>query len=989
LNRIMFGVICLSAGSAAVALAASPGRRQVRQLAPEVAEKMPRPKSLYDMNGMLGGRRVLPMDAAQPPLLIETNVGQGDPGFAFVLRSVNFAVGFTKGGITAVVTSSRSHELEPTAKSGHAIGLQFRGAKTKTLAGADPVKASVNVFRGKGSSKYQRQIPSFKSAIYDDLYPGVQMAVTGSGGKLAYAFRLEPAADLSDIQIDLKGVSSLALDSKGNLRMNTGNGTIVQTKPRFTEIGPGGSRKVRGQFVIRGKTSYGFTVDRRTPGTRLDIDPVINFATYFGGSKNEGTLASEGGASDLHGAGFDIAVGPNANAYVTGTTLSTDFPLTVTGPVKASTDAFSLRLDPSRLPGDWLVYSTVVGGTGFDRGVAVTPTADGSVYITGCTSSSDFPTSAGVVQPTRDESVGYIVRLTPAGAFDLGTIVGRKVVHHPASIAYADGFVYLAGSVVKPSEGTVSETVAGAFQTTYKGGAYDGFVAKLDAGLTHFEYLTLLGGTGTDIVRDLAVTNDGYAYVTGATASTDFPTTKGDTLFQTHSQAARTDCGTSKPPRECFDAFVTRIQQDGTALKYSTFYYVEDGNREEYGRGIAVGTDKRATMTGGAKFTNSSATEIVVVRLDAGGDNKTWEKRLPGLGFDHGEEVVVDALNRAHVVGTSKKDGLVTGSGASFHGGKSDIFYARLLGPDGAVDYLTYLGGSGEDRGFAVAAEGISTDDFCAWLVGSTTSQDVATVNPLAGSEENRGGADVLVHLLCDRPIIIEKGGFHKYPESQTVAAGADVKFTIAITNGGDAPGWVTIKDALPAELTLKSVSCAGCIINGNSFTCNFQVNPGAFACDVYARATNKCPLDNIKNTATLTYGDRTFSSTAKVKILCTPNCPDGVVNSGEKCDDGNLSNSDDCLNVCVKPWCGDGFIWLGKEDCDDGNSSNADNCSDLCEFTVGLNGDCSSDTAMCQGALVCGKHCVNIPGGLFQSDQTLCDNWQCMPKGEADRIKH
>lgn len=99
-----------------------------------------------------------------------------------------------------------------------------------------------------------------------------------------------------------------------------------------------------------------------------------------------------------------------------------------------------------------------------------------------------------------------------------------------------------------------------------------------------------------------------------------------------------------------------------------------------------------------------------------------WGTRLQGLG----EEVVVDALGRAHVVGTIGRDGHST-SEALFHGGASDIFYARFAASTGDLEYFTYIGGRGEDRGFAVAAEGATVDNFCAFVVGSTTSQDVVT----------------------------------------------------------------------------------------------------------------------------------------------------------------------------------------------------------------------------------------------------------------------
>jgi uncharacterized repeat protein (TIGR01451 family) len=934
-----------------------------------------------------------PTQTIQPGLLFESNVGQAANGFGFVVRSVEFAAGFSDTGFTAVVIKrSPTDDTDPEKLAGQAIQLVFRGAKRVNATGNDPVKTSFNIV-AKDLSKRRSKVPAFTSVGYEGLYPDVQMLATGANGRLSYGFLLEPNAEIVKIRIQVHGVSELEQDPRGNLLLKTDSGTIVQVRPRFIEVGgPAGPKELKGNFVVFAKDEYGFEVSGRSLGRQLKIDPEIVFATYFGGGNNEGTLEADTGATDLHGQGFDVAIGRQSNAYVVGTTVSPDFPVTAAGIVPASTDAFVLRLDPALPPGNQIRYATVIGGSGFERGVAVAPLDDGSAYITGCTTSPDFPTSTGVLQPTRGSSVGYIVRLMPDGEFDIGSLLGDAIIHHPASIVFSkrvsepEGFVYVAGSIEGASVGTSSEAGSPGFQTAYGGGTNDGFVAKISAALTHFEYFTFLGGSGRDLIRDLAV-NEGFAFVTGTTTSINFPTTE---LAQqgTHSQATTgIDCTSGTNARQCFDAFVTRIGRDGSALVYSTFL---GGNDEEYGRGIAVSSTNQATITGAAKPTSGTNTQIFVVRYEGGGEIILWDTRLTGSGRDHGEEIVVDAFDRAHVVGTISRDGLST-TEASFHGGASDIFYARFSAATGEKEFFTYIGGTGEDRGFAVGAQGAAADQFCAFVVGSTTSHDITTVAPLAGGEQNKGRADLLMVSLCDFPFKIVSGGVEKNVSQPSVTVGDTVTYTVSVRNDGDAPGGVTMTDTLPPGLTVTGISGSGCARSGNTVSCSLNADPGTTSVNIEARAGPECPR-NVTNTATINVGNRSFSASRPVQINCIPPpCGNGQPDPGEQCDPNVSGSSANCRSNCTLRRCGDGIKDPGEQ-CD-GTAPDGQKCDSQCKLAIDVDGDCQSGGLPCVAGSVCGARCgvatcvggIHFFGLCFGGDTvTLCSTSQCMDPTQA-----
>ena len=290
----------------------------------------------------------------------------------------------------------------------------------------------------------------------------------------------------------------------------------------------------------------------------------LAYSTYLGG-----------GGGDL---GYGMAVDTDGSAYVTGWTNSGNFP-TTPGALQTTlagiSDAFVTKLSPV---GSALAYSTYLGGSGSEDGLGIAVDTTDRAYITGDTNSTNFPTTVGAFRTTLAGTTdAFVTKLSPAGsALVYSTYlgggnedIGRGIAVDPAGSAYVTG----------PTHSTNFPTTAGALQTSYAGNG-DAFVTRLSAAGNSLGYSTYLGGGGEDIGRGIAVDTAGSAYVTGQTASTNFPIA-GGALPTAYAGGS--------------DVFVTKLSAAGSALVYSTYLR---GGGDDYGYSIALDSAGGAYITG-------------------------------------------------------------------------------------------------------------------------------------------------------------------------------------------------------------------------------------------------------------------------------------------------------------------------------------------------------------------------------------------------------
>ncbi|MEO7859696.1 MAG: SBBP repeat-containing protein [Nitrospirales bacterium] len=357
-----------------------------------------------------------------------------------------------------------------------------------------------------------------------------------------------------------------------------------------TYLGGSGSDQSNGIAVDGSGLAY---VTGRTFST--DFPTVTPFqATYAGGDGDAFvTQLDAAGTSLLYstylgGSGSDqsngIAVDGSGLAYVTGRTHSTDFPTvtpfqaTLAGGSKEG-DAFVTKLSAT---GTSLLYSTFLGGSGGEQGNGIALDGSGQAYVTGSTSSTDFPTATPVQATNAGSGDAFVTKLSATGTSLLySTYLGGSGSDQSNGIAVdATGQAYVTGFTFSTDFPMVTPV-----QSTHAGGIYDVFVTQLDAAGTSLLYSTYLGGNGIDQGQSIAVDATGQAYVTGYTTSTNFPTSSP--LQATHAGVR--------------DAFVTKLNAAGTSLLYSTYL---GGSNFEQGIGIAVDVASQAYVTGYTQSTN-------------------------------------------------------------------------------------------------------------------------------------------------------------------------------------------------------------------------------------------------------------------------------------------------------------------------------------------------------------------------------------------------
>ncbi len=616
------------------------------------------------------------------PLMFIENVGQFDPRVRFQVRGASANLWLTSDALWVTVeegdgertredvgfrspsSADRETAAEPRTRRGVALKLSFRSANpSPRLEPFGRLETSVNYFIGNDPAGWRPNVPVWAGVRYVDIYPGVDLEVLSERGRWTWrlvagesaAAALAPAP--SPVALQVEGAEALAVDG-GYVQATTALGKValplleVQQQiwsPRA--ITPG----IAGDTIYAPFASGGAIDDLLLSGQRASD---LLYATFLGGG--EGDWANE------------VAVDATGNAYVAGSTRSSDFPTTPGAydtTHNESTDAFVARLNPS---GSDLLYATFLGGDGSDYGDGVAVDATGNAYVTGSNGSSDFPTTSGAYDTTHNGGADvFVSKLNPSGSDLLyATFLGGGGDDRGKGIAVdGSGSAYVTGWTFSPDFPTTPE----AYDTTYNGW-YDAFVARVNPSGSALLYGTFLGGGGWDGGNDIAVDGPGNAYVVGWTASSDFPTTSG-AYDTTHNGSV--------------DAFVARVNPSGSDLFYATFLGAGDGDD---GLGIAVDGSGNAYVTGSTSSpdfpttsgaygtTHNGGGDAFVGRLNPSGSDLLYATFLGGSGDDRGKGVAVDDSGNAYVTGFTESFDFPTTPGTydTTHNGGRDAFVARL-----------------------------------------------------------------------------------------------------------------------------------------------------------------------------------------------------------------------------------------------------------------------------------------------------------------------
>ena len=784
------------------------------------------------------------------PLSFEANEGQANPSVKFLSRGRGYSVLLSPDEAVFTLRSSRP---DPQVKVGRAAverpgvlsarttadgfrkvrsatGLQDKSAERETIlrmrlaganpapkiAGADELPGKTNYFIGDDPKQRRENVPTYARVNYQQVYPGVDLVYHGTNGKLEYDFVVAAGADPRVIRLTFEGAEPLELNAQGELVVRTAAGELRQHKPVVYQEVAGARHAISGSYVLRGRSEAGFEVAQYDASQPLIIDPVLSYSTYLGGLDFDEALS--------------IAVDAVGNAYVTGFTGSTNFPTTAgasrTNLQGGFADVFVTKLNPT---GTALVYSTYLGGNGFDEGYSIAVDAVGNAYVTGYTDSTNFPTTAGAFQTTYGAggfADAFVTKLNATGtALVYSTYLGGDDYDEGNGIAVdSAGNAYVTGDA-NSSNFPITQ---GAFQTHLGGGTcfgapcFDAFVTKLNPTGTSLVYSTLLGGNGNEagyFRGGIAVDSTGNAYVVGDTTSPNFPTTPG--AFQMTYGGGT--CGAPPNTFPCPDAFVSKLDATGAALIFSTYL---GGSTSDQVTGVAIDAVGNSYITGitesadfpttpGALQTALSGYEdAFVTKLTPIGTALIYSTLLGGNSLDEAWGIAVDAGGNAYVTGVTQSDNFPITPGAlktQNPRGDYDAFVTKLnFAGTGPLVYSTYLGGSTYEQLdptflFATTRSGIAVDaQGSAYVTGVTLSSDFPTTPGAFQASSGGGWSDAFVAKIDDpsgtgappaisltatqTSVTVPKGGTAKFPLT-VVQAGA-LTSTIVLSCSGLPAGW-------------------------------------------------------------------------------------------------------------------------------------------------------------------------------------------------------
>jgi hypothetical protein len=649
-----------------------------------------------------------------PPLVVrfEPNVGQLDPEVRFLARGPRYGLYLTDEGATLALLAPRDHDPGARGSRGFeetAIAMRVVGGRAVTPSGAGRLAGTTSSFAGRDPARWRTAIDGYARVRYPAVLPGVDLVFYGAAERaLEYDLVLDPGVDPAEVALAFAGPESVTVEAGGHAVLRLPGGRELRQPPpiAYQHDGRGGRDLVSARYQRRPDGTLGFVIGPYDRARALVIDPVL-YATYLGGQ-----------SSDV---AFAVAADSDGSAYLTGYTISANFPSVGTSlPRGGAVDLFVSKLNPG---GTALVYSTYLGGAGDDIGLGIAVDAAHAAYVTGYTLSPDFPVRGPLQAARAGGADAFVAKLDRTGGTLLyATYLGGSADDFGQAIAVdGSGRAHVTGQTF-----STNFPRSAALQPAF-GGERDAFVSVLAPAGNAFVYSTFLGGSADDLGQGIAVDTAGNTYVGGYTFSPDFPT-----------KAALQATGAAG---FFADAFVSKLNPGGTALVYSTYL---GGSGDEQAYAIAVDGAGSAYLAGYTNSTNfptaaplqpsfgGGLSDGFVSKLAPGGSTLAYSTYFGGDGTDLAYGLAVDPTGRVCLTGytTSANFPTTPQPFQATPSGGYDGFVSTLAPAGSALGLSSYLGGAGTDFGLAVAA--FAPDGF--YVAGQTDSSDFPTRLPLQGA---------------------------------------------------------------------------------------------------------------------------------------------------------------------------------------------------------------------------------------------------------------
>jgi uncharacterized repeat protein (TIGR01451 family) len=730
---------------------------------------------------------------SQLPLSFEPNLGQSNESVKFISRGSGYGLFLTSSEAVFVLRKnerlsqkknpleddlsvSRSALRSRDAASAGVLRLRLLGAnKQPRMRGLDQLPGRKNYFIGNDPKKWRTDVPAYRKVRCEDVYAGINLTYYGNQRQLEYDFEVAPGADPTTIRLGFNRRVKPQIASDGDLVLITAAGEVREQRPVVYQQIDGERRLVDGRYVLHGKQQVGFEIgpyDRTRP---LVIDPTLVYSTYLGGGGDD--------------SGSSIAVDQSNNIYIAGTTASINFPTTDPAfPANAGlSDIFVTKINAA---GTSFVYSTYVGGSGFDRGDGITVDTAGNAYVVGRVDSTsiNFPTTPGSFASSYrgGDFDGVAFKLNGQGnSLVYSGFLGGEENDSTEGVAVdATGNAYVTGG----TKSSGFPTTINAYQGT-RAGDTDAFLTKINSTGTGLLYSTYLGGSGADRGSGVAIDSAGNAYVAGFTSSPDFPT----------QNAFQDTFGGS------FDAFIARFDTNQSGPSSLVFCSYLGGAADDKGYGIALDSGANNAYVVGQ--TSSNNFPVLSPAQPASGGNfdafiakisnagaKVYATYLGGSGDDRGTGIAVNSSGDAYVTGFTFSTNFPTISPLQIaNGGGADAFVAKLNSAGSAFLYSTYFGGSANENttSTVTSTNPIALDASSnAYITGYTLSTNFPTVSPLQAAKA--GGQDAFIAKISD-PAPPADYSVSATPPSQSPSPGASANYTVTATPVGGFTGNISL----------------------------------------------------------------------------------------------------------------------------------------------------------------------------------------------------
>ncbi len=577
------------------------------------------------------------------------------------------------------------YSLSSSKKQKLLLKEEFLHGKICEIEGEEKSATVVNLFKGKDPLQWRHDIPTYGTVNLGEVYKGIELKLKAYGNTIEKLFHVKPGGNPDTIQLKLSGSESLHVNKKGELEIETLLGTVIFTKPIAYQEIDGNRVEVEVDYQI---AYCGQQVSKCNENLKSEIRNLQSKSVY----------------------GFTVASYDKSKELI---------------------------IDP-------LLSSTYLGSTSDDLSRTITMNSNGDIYVAGWTMSSNLPINKGAYDDSynKGDYDAFIIKLNR----DLTSMIASTYLGGEASDFINSMTIDSSGNIciVGETSSTDFPTTSGTYGASYKGGASDTFVSKLNGDLTKLLASTYVGGTSGEVGKSIALDYTGNIFISGHTYSSDFP-------ISNYAYDSSHD--------GYYDIFISKLSGDLRKLKASTYL---GGSGYDYGESIAVNSEGDIYITGntwssnfpvisGAYDTTINGTSDVFISKIKGDLTKLITSTyLGGSDYDYGESIIIDSVRNVSVVGQTYSSNFPVTPGAydTSKDGSCDVFVSILSENLTSLLASTFLGGSSYDYGQSITTDiGKTISGGNIYVSGYTNSPDFP-VTPNAYDTYKDGVTAVFISKL-------------------------------------------------------------------------------------------------------------------------------------------------------------------------------------------------------------------------------------------------